>query len=479
MVSRGSLEPIIKDDVAYYDHQVRGVRQLAKMTSFLLADEMGLGKSLQAITVFAIDAFRGWASAAIVVCPPTLKGNWADELDKFTRINYIVLDGTPTKRAEQIVEFASLLPPKILITNYEQVVKHVGEFNALGFDACIFDEAHYIKNPKSQRTKAAHELSARRNFLLTGTPMLNHANDLWSLLHKIDPSAYPRYWGFVNRFCVFGGFKDKQIVGTKNEKELRKRLQTIMVRRLKKDVLDLPEVQIIQRRVDLSPEQKKIYDTIKDDMRVVRPGDAPDEEVSNALAMFTRLKQVCGTSLSFNGKDISTKLDLAIEDDCELFEADKKIVVFTQFREVQDCYIKRLTAVDASIPIFQLNGDVKIPDRQPIVHEWSRVSGHGVIVCMLQVAGVGLNMVAAQHGSFLDKLFVPGLNKQAIDRLHRIGQNTTQPVQIREYITRKTIENRVEQILKTKDKIFGEIVEIDPSWKKKLLEALLEGDDDD
>lgn len=93
---------------------------------------------------------------------------------------------------------------------------------------------------------------------------------------------------------------------------------------------------------------------------------------------------------------------------------------------------------------------------------------------MIQVAGIGLNMTAARHGSFLDKLFVPGLNQQAIDRLHRIGQSETQPVQIREYLARGTIENRVNQILRTKSKLFGEIVETDPEWKKKLVELLME-----
>ncbi|HEY6018579.1 MAG TPA: DEAD/DEAH box helicase [Candidatus Paceibacterota bacterium] len=93
---------------------------------------------------------------------------------------------------------------------------------------------------------------------------------------------------------------------------------------------------------------------------------------------------------------------------------------------------------------------------------------------MLQVAGVGLNMVAAKHASFLDKLFVPGLNRQAIDRLHRIGQDTTQPVQIREYICRNTIENRINVILRTKKKLNAEIVEADPMWRKKLYAAIME-----
>lgn len=470
--TRKSLEPWILDAVQYYPHQIDGIRELANRTSFLLADDMGLGKSLQAMTVFAIDVVRGWSQTAIVVCPVTLKGNWEDELQKFTRFPFVKLEGSPKQRDKQLMEFMEITGPKVLIVNYEQVVAHLDTLNAIRFNVAIFDEAHYLKNHKAKRTQACLSLFSERSFMLTGTPMLNHVNELWAILHRIDRKAYPRYWSFVNRYAVFGGYKDKQIVGVKNEKELTENLQNVMLRRLKKDVLDLPEVQIIERRVDLSPEQRKIYDEVLNEMRLPLPGEAEPEDIENALTKFLRLKQICGTTLPFTGADVSSKLDLACEDDLELLENGEKIVVFTQFRDVQACYLKRMSGSD--YPIFALHGDIKTEDRQPIVRQWTATEGPAVIVCMLQVASVGLNLVAAKHGSFLDKLFVPGLNKQAIDRLHRIGQSSTQPVQIREYICRGTIENRVNQILRTKSKLFGEIVEADPDWKKKLYAAIME-----
>ena len=475
--TRGSLEPYIPDEVQYYQHQIEGVRTLARRKSFLLADDMGLGKSLQAMTIFAVDVYLGLAEKCIVVCPVTLKGNWSDEFDKFTRIPHVVLEGPPVKRHQQIIEFEQMTGPRALIVNYEQVVAHVKDFNRVGFDVAIYDEAHYIKNPKSQRTKKCQELSARRDFLLTGTPMLNHVDELWSLLHKIDPMRYPRYWSFVNRYAVFGGYQDKQIIGVKNEKELTEKLHSVMVRRLKKDVLDLPEVQIIERRVDLTKEQEKLYSEVRDEMRLPRADAATPDDIDNALTKFLRLKQICGTTLEFTGEDHSSKLDLAIEDELEILARGEKDVIFTQFRSVQEAYIKRLThATGGAIPIYQLNGDVKQPDRIDAVRRWSSEKGPAVIVCMLQVAGVGLNLTAAKNGAFIDKLFVPGLNQQAIDRLHRIGASTTQPIQIREYLCRNTIESRVNQILRVKSKLFGEIVESDPNWKKKLYQAVMEDD---
>lgn len=472
---RKSLEPWIHDWIEFKPWQIDGVRQLAQRTSFLLADDMGLGKSLQSLTIFAVDVKRGWANTAIIVCPVTLKGNWADEITKFTRFPYLVLHGTPSERSKQLVEFASTEGPKILVVNYEQVVLHIDELEGFRFDVAVFDEAHYLKNPKAKRTKACLNLYARRNFLLTGTPMLNHVDELWSILHKISPKEFPNYWSFLNRYAVFGGYKDKQIIGVKNEKELTERLQGYMLRRMKDDVLDRTKPTPVERRVDLTDEQRKLYDEVVNEMRLPRADQADPDDIENALTKFLRLKQICGTTKPFTGEDHSGKLDVAVNDAIELLESGRKIVVFTQFRDVQEAFSTRLDAAAPQYDIWELHGGVKMENRQPIVNEWSAAKSPGAIVCMLQVAGVGLNMVAASDVLFLDELFVPGLNKQALDRVDRIGQ--VRPVVYYKYITRNTIENRVQSILKTKSKLFGEIVESDPDWKRKLYKAMMEDDD--
>lgn len=496
---RKSLQPYLYDTVEYYPHQIEGIRKLARMQNFLLADDMGLGKSLQALTVAAIDVKRGWASKMIIVAPVSLKGNWSDEIEKFTTFQYVVLGQefeagrgghadtirklSPAQRSKQLEDFRSLNGPKILVVNYEQVDPHLAEFNKMGFDIAIYDEAHYMKNYKSKRTKACLKLNASRHFLLTGTPMLNHVNELWPLLHKIDPVGYPKFWGFIQRYAVFGGYKNKQITGVKNEKELTERLQAVMVRRMKKDVLDLPDVQIIQRKVDLAPEQRKIYDELIENLTIEIVGHDDPSQVENALTKFLRLKQICGTTLPFTGKDVSSKLDLVCEDALEILTPYRgneapKLVVFSQFRDVMEAFCNRMDKMASHIDIWEMHGDVKTHLRQGVVKEWGSHKGPAVIVCNPVVAGVGLNMTAARHGFFIDKLFVPGLNQQAIDRMHRIGADLTQPVQIHEYICRGTIENRVEQILRTKKKLFGSIVD-ESDFKRKLIQALIERDDDE
>lgn len=488
---RKSLEPFLKDDVSYYPHQTSGVRQMAKMNSFLLADDMGLGKSLQALTVFCIDVKLGRAETLVVVCPVTLRDNWADEVTKFTRLPYTLLGQvphptkrghvktlTPAKREEQLVEFTKQIGPRILICNYEQLasVQHAMTIRGFRFDVAIYDECHMMKNPKAKRTQAALSVRSKRSFMLTGTPVLNQVNELWTILHRIDPQKFSKYWSFVNRYCVFGGFENRQIIGVKNEAELKKIIGAIMIRRLKNDVLDRDEPTYIQHKVSLTDDQRKLYDQVENELWLT-DGHGNEMDVENELTKFLRLKQICNTPFAIDPiyPDSSYKLDRVTEVTQELAARGDKFVLFTQCRGTMSAMNSRLLKAGLG-PVYTLNGDVPKSERQPLVKTWGSVNGFSVILCMLQIAGVGLNMVAASECGFIDKLFVPGLNKQAVDRLDRIGQ--TRPVLVHEFITKGTIESRIEQILKAKKLLTTDIVEGGVGMRK-LIEMLKESMKDD
>jgi SNF2 family DNA or RNA helicase len=475
LAERKSLKKI-KDSVDYYQHQAEGVRQMSRMTSFLLADEMGLGKTLQALTVTAIAFERGETNRALVVCPASLKGNWGDEIEAHTHFTYTILDGTPNQRRQQLAEFDR----DVLIVNYEQVTAHTAELVAMNFGIALYDEAQYLKSRRAKRTKAAFKLNFPRHFLLTGSPILNQIDDLWSLLHRIDPIEFPNYYTFVNRYAVFGGYMDKQIVGIKNEGELRERLARYMIRRTKDETLDLPEKQRIVTRLDMHPEQMRLYRQAVEELRIEAPGAATPFEIENAMVKLLRLKQICGTTATIPGHgDHSAKLDRAVEMIVEMIDSGEPVVVFTQFREVLRCLAERLDA--AKVGWRQLHGDIAIPDRQPVVRAWTEDAKAGkpqALICMIQVAGVGLTMTAARKVIFLDKLYAPKLNEQAEDRLHRIGQTDT--VQIFELQMRNTVEQRIEAILRRKSSVFGTVVDTDnSSWKQKLLQAVFDEDDEE
>lgn len=472
---RKSLQ-FIHDDCEFYQHQVDGIRTLARMGNFILADEMGLGKSLQALTVFAIDVERGAAKRCLVVAPITLKWNWQQEIEKHTSFRSVVLHGTPKQRLVQLDEFIGT-KAHILIVNYEQVGSHLEDLNGIGFDVAIYDEAHALKNPKAKRTKFCQGIQAKRHFLLTGSPLLNQVDELWSLLYRVDPVNFDNYWKFKARYCVFGGFNNKQIVGIKNEAELREALQSRMVRRLKNEVLGLPEKQYIKVWCGLTPEQKELYREVREEMKLTLPADPDPVEIENGLTKFLRLKQICGTTACFDGMpDKSDKLDIAIDKLGELFENGHKVVVFTQFRGVLHALNERLRA--KGMPYIDLHGGIPQSERQERINTWSAHKGPAALTAMLQVASVGLNMTASRHVFFLDKLWVPKLNEQAEDRCHRIGASMTQPVQIYEFITRKTVEERVESLLRRKVKIFNTIVET-PDFRKRLYAALAAAEEEE
>jgi SNF2 family DNA or RNA helicase len=482
--ARKSLEPWLYDSVEFYPHQVDGIRWLLRKRSFLLADDMGLGKSLQALTIFCADVKEGLGEVLFVICPVSLRVNWADEIEKFTSLPYVLLGEeinplngrsrnlSVEERRLQILDFALASGPRVMIMNYEQVKPHLPELNAVNAWAAVFDEAHTIKGATSQRTVASLELKAYRNMLLTGTPILNQVNEIWPILNKIAPNHFPNYSAFVNRYCVYGGYKGKSITGVKNQKQLHNILNEIMLRRLKSETLDLPEVLIIPINVDLSFTQRQLYDRLVEEEKLenVDP-NGPDEEIENALTRFLRLKQICGTPATLGFGDDSIKLDEVVRRAAEILANGQKLIVFTQFRGVLECLRSRFIA--EGLPVIELHGGTPKAHRQEVVNRWTHYPDPAIILCMTQVAGVGLNMTAARTIFFVDKLFVPGLNDQAISRAHRIGQDTTQPVTVYEFIARGTIEHRIEQILKLKVKLFKNVIE-GVGVVRKILQALRE-----
>lgn len=436
---------------------------------YITSDYTVTHNSLQALTVAAIDFERGMAQRIIIVCPVSLKDNWQGEIEKHTSFQSLVLAGTPKQRDAQLLDFMVSDKWQVLIVNYEQVEAHLDKINGSNFDIAIFDEAHYMKNYKSKRTKAAHKIAAARSFVLTGSPMLNQPNELWGLLHRINPAEFPKYWDFVNRFCRYGGFNQKQIVGVKNRIELLEILDRYMLRRLKSEMVKLPDKNFIQETVPLSALQAKLYKQAESELQI----EMDNGEVvglDNVLVKMLKLKQITGTPFALDPEfdDSSIKLDRAIEICKELHEDGERAVVFTQFRGVHAAMVRRVR--DAKLPVFELHGDVKQADRVPVVNAWSK-SDRGVLVCMVQVGGVGLDFTAASNVIFLDKLYVPALNDQAVDRLHRLSMDKTKQVNIYELLAKGTVEDRVEKILRDKRKLGLRIVD-SKDFRKLVVDAL-------
>lgn len=479
---RKSLEPFLKDDVEFYQHQVEGIRRLARMKSFLLGDEMGLGKSLQALTVFCIDVKLGKSETLLIVCPVSLRYNWANEIAKFTRIPFTLLGEEPdpkkpsvmramqpAKRDQQLQQFFMGVGPRILIANYEQIasVTHTATFDKNFFDVIIFDEAHRIKNHQAKRTKACLALKSHRSFMLTGTPIMNRVDELWPLLHRISPTRYPKYWAFVNRYCTYGGYENRQITGVKNEKELNTQLSQLMVRRLKRETLKTSKPIYIPVIVGMTKKQRELYEIAYNAILEEPDGDLADMlNIKNELTKFMRLKQICDSPQIIDPEfeDDSEKLDRVVEIVQELYDSGQKVIIFTQFRQVIRCLRRRLIKENIK-PVYELHGDIDKADRQGIVDKWSAEEVASPIIMMTQLAE-GLNMTAARNGIFVDKLFTPGRNDQAVDRMDRIGRAEDADITIYEMIVKGSVEERIEEILREKTNLFDKTVTTAMSMSK-------------
>ena len=460
------LAPYLRDGISFYRHQVEGIDWMWDKRSFLLADDMGLGKTLQTLVVCAIHAKLtkdtvGTESSFLIVCPSSLKRNWEQEIERFTELDAVILNGPPAKRAEQLAEFRAISGTKYLITNYEQIPAHLDELQAMEFGIVIADEAHYLKTPDSKRTQAFCALPPSRRFMLTGTPILGHVDDLWVILDQVQPGEWGTFKGFVATFCVFGGHNGKSVVGVKNEKRLMEGLSLMMLRRLSKDVLDLPEVQYINRNVDLLPEQRVAYNKALKDLILERGGEGiEDEEIDGPMVRFLRLKQICSTTATvrLDGADYSGKLDLAVQDAKLITDAGEKIVAFTGFRGAMACYVNRLLTALPGVPIWVLHGDVPSDSRQDVVTAWGSQPGPAILVCITQVAGVGLNMTQSRNVQFLDLDVTPANNAQAVARVRRIGA-TGDSIKVWVYEAVDTVDQRVNQIIATKQQTNDLIIE--------------------
>lgn len=428
-------------------YQAEGVEWMSKRGSYLLADEMGLGKTAMILKDFSLMREKIPKARLLVVSPNlNLYTPWQDEIEKWTTFSAEVATGSPTKRAKAIDAKAD-----VTVIAYDNIDRELARLNSTGFEYVIFDEAHKIKNPKSKRTKAAFNLRSMKRGLSTGTPILNRVDELWPLLFIIDPVRFHNYWTFLNKYAVFGGYENKQVIGVQNAAELRAIVNPLMLRRLKADVMKaLPPKTYVKRECDLLPVQRKMYDKAKDELILELESESTD--ITNPLTKLTRLKQIIGTPACFDLPDVSGKLDLAMEVLSEIGE-DEKVVFFTQHLGVARALNRRLAT--ACVPHLMHTGDQVGTERADAVRTFQGSTKVRALVCTYGVSTEGITLNAATHAIMVDKLYVPAMQTQAEDRLHR---NREDNVTIIELFARKTVEQKIEKMLAGKRKVFDAVI---------------------
>jgi superfamily II DNA or RNA helicase len=434
------------------DYQRRGVDWLAFLRDAelgaLLADDMGLGKTLQALCVLRTgEGPNGSRRQSLVVSPTSVLHNWRSEIEKFRPgLKASVYHGPGRSFDEQA---------DVILTTYAILRLDIDRLVEREWDAAVLDEAQQIKNPTSKVARAAYRLRARFKLALTGTPIENHLEDLWSQFHFLQPGLLGGRSEFGDRYVRSIALGDEQAA-----QRLRRRIRPFVLRRLKREVAkELPPRTDVVLRCELRPEERRIYDAVRAaTQEQVVEKLAGGADVMQVLEALLRLRQAaCHSALLPGGRGRaaeageadrpSSKVELLLETLDEVIEEGHKALVFSQWTSLLDLVEPVLRGRD--IRFNRLDGTTR--DRQAVVDGFQDPAGPPVMLLSLKAGGTGLNLTAADNVFLLDPWWNPAVEDQAADRAHRIGQD--KPVIVHRLIASETVEDRILALQEHKRKL--------------------------
>lgn len=476
-----------------YEHQLEGVQYGLKHNKFILGDQQGLGKTKQSIDI-AIARKHQYKHTLIICGVNSLKWNWLEEIEIHSDEKGYLLGGR-FKTVYEYDDFGNKIPKTILtdgavknrledLHNIDKIEEHFivtnietlrnreiqDRLEVLTMNGTIgmvvIDEIHKAKNAQSQQGKAIHKLKSFYKMALTGTPLINNPLDLYNILKWLDEEN-KSFYAFRNRYCVMGGYGGYQVVAYKNLSELQARLDKVMLRRLKTNVLDLPEKIAVTEYVEMGAKQQKIYkeveQAIMDDIDLIKV--AP-----NPLAQLIRLRQATGyPGILSTTIHESAKLDRLEELVEDAVDNGEKVIVFSNWTSMTSPAEERLAKYNPAV----ITGETKDDERMGQVHKFQNDNDCKVIIGTIGAMGTGLTLTAGSVVIFLDEPWSRAIKEQAEDRAHRIG--TKNNVYIVTIVTKNTIDERIETIVKTKGDLSDLIVDkkMDLKNKASIVDYLL------
>ena len=329
------------------------------------------------------------------------------------------------------------------------------------FDMIILDEAHRCKSKQSIQGNNLLKLSAKYQIAATGTLLLNSPIDTYVPLKWLDIDK-ATLTQFKNQYCNFGGYGGYQIIGYKNLDILKDEIEENSLRRTK-DLLDLPPKTIITEYIDMSDEQVKFYNAVKQGVK--EEVDKIELKKNNILSLVTRLRQATACPSLLTTQDISSaKIERAVDLTEQIINNNEKVVIMSNFKEPVKILAEKLKEYSPLI----CTGDSKDSDIEVAIKQFQEDPDKKVIICTWQRMGTGITLTAASYMIHIDTAFTDALFQQTCDRIYRIGQ--TKPVIIYNLVCPNTIDERVCQLLEFKKSISKFIVDDDMS--EEVLENL-------
>jgi SWI/SNF-related matrix-associated actin-dependent regulator 1 of chromatin subfamily A len=420
------------------NHQKEAIQKLVENKRYVLADDMGLGKTTSTI----IAALESGAKKILIICPASLKINWQREIENYTQRSVYISEGKNFSTEHDFV----IINYDIIKNFHDPKKKDDSQIIRANFDLVVIDEAHYIKNPQAQRTKLINDFVKRvdRLWLLTGTPMTSRPIDYYNLLNLVDSPVAKNWMAYVIRYCEgyqfkVGARKVWNVMGASNLEELRDRTSNMVLRRLKENVLDLPDKIITP--VYLRLKSKKYEEVMGDYYNWYEKN--PDESKSLTV-QFTKLTEV--RQVIANEKVLNT-IELAEN----IIEQGKKVIIFCNFTNSLEQIVQHFGKA-----AVRLDGSMSKPDRQNSVDKFQNDDKVKVFVGNIKAAGVGITLTAAEAVIMNDLSFLPSDHSQAEDRAYRYGQKNN--VLVYYPIFENTIEGIIYDILNKKKQVIATVM---------------------
>ena len=447
------LDNLLK--VNLYPYQKEGIRFAAKAGKAIIADEMGLGKTIQAIGTAELLRKEGLIGSVLILCPTSLKYQWRSEIKKFTDAEVFVIEGNHLKRKE-----AYNRPEPYKIISYNSAANDIKILGYLQTDMLIMDEVQRLKNWNTQISRAARKIESDYSVILSGTPLENKLDELYSIVEFVDNFRLAPYYLFKDKHIITD--ETGKVLGYKNLNDIGKKLSDILIRRRKKDVkLQMPERSDKNLFIPMTNEQMEMHQEWQNQVRLLvlkwrRMHFLSDKDRKRLLLFLSQMRMVCDSSYILDQKTrYDTKVDECVNIISDIIsEEGEKVVVFSQWERMTRLIAKELEKKE--IGFEYLHGGVPSEKRKNLVDNFMNEPSSRVFLST-DAGSTGLNLQSAATIINIDLPWNPAVLEQRIGRIYRLGQQNN--IQVINLVTPDSIEQEMLSKLRFKTSMFEGVLD--------------------
>ena len=455
-------------------YQARGASWLSFLERWglgaCLADDMGLGKTIELIAfLLHLKEQEALKQPTLLVCPTSVLGNWEREVKKFgPTLKVLLYHGDKRPKAKAFT--SAIKGQDLVLTSYALIHRDLKELQSVSWQGVVLDEAQNIKNSESKQSQSVRQLQSSFRIALTGTPVENRLQELWSILDFLNPGYLGARQFFQRRFAIpIEKFGDAASLQT-----LRSLVQPFILRRLKSDreiIQDLPEKQEMTVFCSLSTQQAALYQQVVEESLAEIDSALGLQRRGMILGLLVKLKQVCNHPAQFLkestlGQYHSGKLQRLEEMLESALTYGDRALIFTQFAEWGKLLKPYLEQQLRRETLF-LYGSTSKKQREEMIDRFQHdPQGPPVMILSLKAGGVGLNLTRANHVFHFDRWWNPAVENQATDRVFRIGQ--TRNVQVHKFVCTGTLEEKIHEMIESKKALAEQVVGAGEQWLTEL-----------